>query len=74
MHSDTTSWANGQVSEKCGELIDSAHRRSLNLASRFNLHLTDLLAAQAAGSTDLYYLFGKYYRVLPGGNRFRSDL
>ena len=61
MHSDTTSWANGQVSEKCGELIDSDHTTIMNLAARFNLSLTDLLAAQPAGSTDLYYLFGKYY-------------
>src|SRR5579864_1910745 len=61
MHSDTNSWSNGQVSEWCGELIDSNHTAIMNLASRFNLHLTDLLAAQPAGSTDLYYLFGKYY-------------
>jgi len=61
MHSDTTSWANGQVSEWCGELIDSNHTTIMNLASRFNLSLTDLLAAQPSGSTDLYYLFGKYY-------------
>jgi monoamine oxidase len=61
MHSDTTSWANGQVSEWCGELIDSDHTTIMNLAARFKLSLTDLLAAQPAGSTDLYYLFGKYY-------------
>ncbi len=61
MHSDTTSWANGQVSEWCGELIDSDHTTIMNLASRFKLPLADLLAAQPAGSTDLYYLFGKYY-------------
>jgi monoamine oxidase len=61
MHSDATSWANGQVSEWCGELIDSNHTTIMTLASRFKLSLTDLLAAQPAGSTDLYYLFGKYY-------------
>ena len=61
MHSDTTSWANGQVSEWCGELIDSNHTAIMNLAARFNLTLTDLLAAQPAGSTDLYHLFGTYY-------------
>src|SRR5580700_20439 len=61
MHSDTTSWSNGQVSEWWGELIDSSHTAIMNLATRFNLPLTDLLAAQPAGSTDLYYLFGKYY-------------
>src|SRR5260370_20219604 len=61
MHSDTTSWANGQVSEWCGELIDSNHTAIMNLAARFNLTLTDLLAAQPAGSTDLYHFFGRYY-------------
>jgi monoamine oxidase len=61
MHSDTTSWANGQVSERCGELIDSDHTTIMNLVMRFNLALTDLLAAQPPGSTDLYYLFSKYY-------------
>jgi monoamine oxidase len=61
MHSDTTSWANGQVSEWCGELIDSDHATIMSLVARFGLSLTDVLAAQPAGSTDLYYLFGKYY-------------
>ena len=61
MHSDTTSWANGQVSERCGELIDSSHTTITNLAARFNLTLTDVLAAQPTGSTDLYYFFGRYY-------------
>ncbi|TAN31736.1 FAD-dependent oxidoreductase [bacterium] len=61
MHSDTTSWANGQVSEHCGELIDTNHTTLLNLATRFNLATTDLLAAQPSGSTDLYFFFNKYY-------------
>lgn len=61
MHSDTTSWASGQVSEKCGELIDSDHTTIIKLAKRFKLSLADLLAAQPTGSTDLYYIFGKYY-------------
>jgi monoamine oxidase len=61
MHSDTTSWANGQVSERCGELIDSTQTAIIDLVERFNLTLTDVLAAQPSGSTDLYYLFGKYY-------------
>src|SRR5712691_6703049 len=37
MHSDTTSWLNGQTSEHCGELIDSGHKTILGLASRFKL-------------------------------------
>ena len=32
MHSDTTSWANGQTSEWCGELIDTGHKTILHLA------------------------------------------
>ena len=61
MHSDTTSWQNGQVSEKCGELIDTDFKTLMNLATRFNLSLTDLLAAQPAGSTDLFFVHGAYY-------------
>jgi monoamine oxidase len=61
MHSDTTSWANGQVSEWCGELIDSDHTTIMDLAARFKLPLTDVLGAQPAGSTDLYYVLGHYY-------------
>jgi len=62
MHSDTTSWLNGQTSEHCGELIDSGHKTILGLASRFNLPRVDLLAAEPAHSTDTDYFFGSYYR------------
>ena len=61
MHSDTTSWLNGQVSEHCGELIDSGHKTILALANRFNLATTDLPAAQPIHSTDTNYFFGHYY-------------
>ncbi len=61
MHSDTTSWLNGQTSEHCGELIDSGHKTILGLASRFNLARVDLLGAEPAHSTDTDYFFGKYY-------------
>jgi monoamine oxidase len=61
MHSDTTSWLNGQVSEHCGELIDTSHKTVLGLAKRFNLKVADLLSAQPVQSTDTYYFFGHYY-------------
>src|SRR5690348_4288005 len=61
MHSDTTSWLNGQVSEHCGELIDSGHKTIQGLAQRFNLGLTDLPAAEPVHSTDTNYFFGRYY-------------
>jgi monoamine oxidase len=60
MHSDTTSWLNGQTSEHCGELIDSGHKTILGLAQRFNIPTVDLLGAQPNQSTDTDYFFGKY--------------
>jgi len=62
MHSDRSGyWANGQVSEFCGELIDSDHTTILGLASRFNLLVADLHAAEPAGSTVTYWFFGRRY-------------
>ena len=61
MHSDTTSWLNGQTSEHSGELIDSGHKTILGLANRFNLATADLLGAEPIHSTDTDYFFGHYY-------------
>ncbi len=61
MHSDTTSWANGQTSEWCGELIDTRHKTILQMAQRFGLQTVDLLQAQPNGSQDTYFFFNKYY-------------
>jgi len=56
-----TSYFGGQVSEWCGELIDSAHKTVRNLASRFHLTVDDLLAAQPNGSDETYRFGGQYY-------------
>jgi len=61
MHSDTTSWANGQVSEHCGELIDSTHKTVLGLAKRFKIPTADLSSAEPTHSTETYYFFGQRY-------------
>ncbi|MBI3776134.1 MAG: FAD-dependent oxidoreductase [Gammaproteobacteria bacterium] len=61
MFSNTGYWAEGQVSEWCGELIDSGHKTIQRLAHRFGLVLDNLLDAQPAGSEDTYYFFGRYY-------------
>jgi monoamine oxidase len=61
MHSDTTSWANGQTTEHCGELIDSSHKTILELAKRFKITAVDLSAAEPPQSTETYYFFGRYY-------------
>ena len=61
MHSDTTSWLNGQTSEHCGELIDSKHKTILGLASRFKIPTVDLLAAEPVHSTETDFFSGGYY-------------
>ncbi len=64
MHSDRSGyWANSQVSEFCGELIDTGHTTIRGLAKRFNLATVDLLAAQPRGSTDTYYFLGGDYPI-----------
>src|SRR5207249_2574793 len=61
MHSDTSSWLNGQVSEHCGELIDSGHKTILGLARRFKLPTVDLIGAQPVHSSYTNYFFGRNY-------------
>jgi monoamine oxidase len=72
MHSDTTSWADGQVSEHCGELIDSRHKVILGLANRFNIPVDDLLGAQPLQSTETYFFFGNYYTRDQANNDFKA--
>jgi monoamine oxidase len=65
MHSDWTEfpgyWANGQVGELCGELIDSGHKTILSLAQRFRLPTVNLTGSEPNGSEDTYYFDGGYY-------------
>ncbi|HEX4998777.1 MAG TPA: NAD(P)/FAD-dependent oxidoreductase [Terriglobia bacterium] len=61
MHSDTTSWANGQVTEHCGELIDSTHKTILSLAKRFKIAVDDVGGAEPRQSSDTYFFGGQYY-------------
>ena len=72
MHSDRSGyWANGQVSEFCGELIDTAHETILDFAQRFNLNVVDLIAAQPTGTDDTYYFLGDFYPVKQADKDFR---
>lgn len=61
MFTNTSSYFGGQVTEWCGELIDSGHRTIRNLAARFSLPLDNLLGAQPNGSDDTYRFGGQYY-------------
>ena len=61
MFSNTGYWSANQVTEWCGELIDTGHTTVRKLAKRFDLPLDNLLAAQPARSEDVYRFFGGYY-------------
>ena len=74
MHSDRSGyWFDGkvsQVSEFCGELIDSGHTTILGLAARFGLAVDDLLAAEPSGSTDTYWFRGGRYSAAQADTDF----
>ena len=61
MFSATSIWADNQVSEWCGELIDSSHETIIALARRFGLPLDDF--AGNPSLRDTYKLLGRYYTV-----------
>ncbi len=71
MHSDTTSWSNGQTSEHCGELIDTGHIAILGLASRFGLDTVDLHKAEPPNSTETYFFDNSYYPFSKATSDFR---
>jgi monoamine oxidase len=72
MHSDNGGyWRDGQVSEFCGELIDTGHTTIRHLAQRFGLPTVDLLAAQPNGSEDTLYFLGGYYAPEEADKDFR---
>jgi monoamine oxidase len=54
-------WADGQVSEWCGELIDTGHTTIQGLARRFGLPLDNLPAGEARRSTDTFRFFDRYF-------------
>ncbi|HEY0254473.1 MAG TPA: FAD-dependent oxidoreductase [Kofleriaceae bacterium] len=61
MFSNANYWNAGQVSEWCGELIDTGHQTIRNLAARYNLPLDNLHKAEPKGSDDTYFIDGHYY-------------
>jgi len=63
MHSDTTTWADGMVSEWCGEFIDSDHKTIQQLVRRFGLETTDLGQRRKDRTQSVMYLFNRYYEA-----------
>ncbi len=71
MFSNTTTWADNQVTEWCGELIDSGHTNIQKLANRFDLQLDDLIAAQPPGTEDTFFFEGQFYSQAQADADFR---
>jgi monoamine oxidase len=71
MHSNTSTWADEQVTEWCGELIDTGHFLIRQLAKRFNLPLVDVHKAEPPGSQITYFFFGKYYTQAQANEDFK---
>ncbi len=69
MHSNTSTWADDQTSEWCGEFIDSEHHTILELARSFGMPIVDLLADQPPNTQTTYAFLGRYYPV----DEARSD-
>jgi monoamine oxidase len=59
--SDRTSFANGQVVEHGGELIDQGHTAIRQLAQQLGLKLDNLLSAERNGTEPFYYFDGEPY-------------
>ncbi len=61
MHSDTLTWADGMVSEWCGEFIDGDHETLHQLIKRFGLKTVDLGQAGRNRTQRLMYFCNRYY-------------
>jgi monoamine oxidase len=63
IHSDTTTWADGLVSEWCGEFIDGDHTAMRELITRFGLETRALDRGGPGWSRTLLYFGGHAYRM-----------
>ena len=70
--SDRTSFANGQVVEHGGELIDQGHTAIRQLASELGLKLDNLLAAERNGTEPFYYFDGQPYSEAEAVNDIKA--
>jgi monoamine oxidase len=61
MHSDAITWADGMVSEWCGEFIDGDHETIHQLVARFGLSTIDLGREPVGGAPSLMYFFQRFY-------------
>ncbi len=63
IHSDSTTWADGMVSELCGEFIDGDHETMHRLVERFGLPTVDLEKKRGGWAERIMYFCDRYYRT-----------
>jgi monoamine oxidase len=63
VHSDAATWADGTVSEWCGEFISSDHATIHHLIKRFGLSTIALGRSSAGRAPTLMYFCDRYYSV-----------
>ncbi len=61
IHSDTTTWDDGMVSEWCGEFIDGDHETLHGLIKRFDLKAIELGRAKKNRGQSVMYFCNRYY-------------
>src|SRR6266516_316333 len=61
MHSDTSTWADGMVSEWSSDFIDDVHRTLLHLIDRFTLKTIDLGREIPDQAQTIMYFINRYY-------------
>jgi monoamine oxidase len=72
--SERSAFADGQVAERGGELIDTTHEDIRALAHEFGLPLDDLLEAEPAGSQALAFFDGSAYTTADVNRDFAEVL
>jgi len=72
IHSDTSTWADGMVSEWCGEFIDGDQQMMRQLTKRFGLKTIDLGLATANRDQRIMYFFDHYWGARDMERSFRA--
>lgn len=65
-------WAHGQISEIGGELIDTSHKKILELCRRFNLPTEDFLGGGPNGAEEVLWFGGAYYPRAQADEDFKA--
>ncbi|MEU3461193.1 NAD(P)/FAD-dependent oxidoreductase [Streptomyces sp. NPDC006733] len=72
MYSEHSYWANGQTSEYGGELIDTGHKKILELCRRFGLTTVDVAGAGPNGAQDVLWFDHAYYPRSQADDDFKA--